>query len=289
LIFSLTGCVTTTRVTEDFLEKHSAFLNHSLGEYTLLETTRGRGGASMGFWATRVIYRIWRLEYTDHNGETRIFRFTNRGQLSGMESHVIATAREIGNDMLRRDIVYNYFTPKEYNFRSVGSCYAEPNFRDLAYRPGEYNFELPTLVEVRMRPPQEINDVLSAESGLQLYSVTPNKLITDWGFSVSVYLSTSDYENYVDQRERFHAMTKTLANYLELDEIKVNFALRTLRTVRLEDGRTSTQINERISREHSDAISFSGVYNRKTDTFEVMTRQEQQDERQSVLEDEDVL
>ena|GEM_PF-3027073 len=289
MILSLAGCVSTTRITENFLEKYSDFLDYSLGDYTLLETTRGRRGASMGFWANNVIYRVWRLEYTDHDGETRIFRFTNGGRLGVMEDQVIAIAREIGNDMLRRDIVHNYFAPEEYNFRGVGSCYIEPNFRDLSYRPGEYNFELPTLVEVRMRPPPEASDVLSAESGLQLYSVTPHKLIANWGFSVSVSLSTSDYENYLDQRERFKAMTRTLANYLELDEISVNFALRTLRTVRLEDGRTSSQTNESISWEHSGAISFSGVYNRITDTFEVMTRQEQRDERQAVSEDEDVF
>ena len=287
LIFSITGCITTTQITEDFLENYSAFLDYSLGEYTLLETTRGRRGASMGFWANNVIYQIWRLEYTDHDGETRIFRFTNGDRLGGMENQVLAIAREIGNDTLRRDIVYNYFAPEEYNFRNRGSCYIEPSFRDLPYRPKEFNVELPTLVEVRMHTPQEVSNVLSTESGLQLYSVTPHKLIAEWGFSVSISLSTNDYENYVDQRERFKEMTRTLADYLELDEIRVSFVLRHLRTVRLEDGRTSSQPCKIISREYAAEISFFGVYNRRTDTFEVTTRQEQQDEAQVTQEEDE--
>jgi len=94
-------------------------------------------------------------------------------------------------------------------------------------------------------PPPYLSD---PQNGLRLRYMTPQELVSDWGFIFEIEAGASDQENYMDVIEAFKAMTRSLATYLGQNYISVSFYL---------------------TNRHD--VSFTGQYNKQADIFEIRT------------------
>jgi len=219
---------------EDYLRRYQRFLSYSLGEHQVIIDGEIR---TFGEPAPKhKTYRIWELEFTRQNGEERNFWFTD-------------------GDFARQVLSYAIYIARGDIKREVASRYFDEELIVTGRMPiDSANIIVPradTVVLVLGRIDLDrysFSRVSNSRNGLRLYSITPQELVSDWGVLFSVSVSTSDYENYADILEQFKALTRTLADYLEQDEMQVFFTLR-----------------------GNDEISFRGIYNRQADTFEVQT------------------
>ena len=225
MIFPLLGCTNRT----DYLRRYADFLRYSLGDFTVLERRTRNAG---------VLYRsrVWELQFTRQNGKERIFVIDNAQPLAA--SVIWGGAYRIFRDALKNKVAANYFMLEEF----------------------QQNSGAPTRVSLWAGPLGERRPdsarVLDPQKGLQLYSVTPQELVANWGFNLSIEVRTQDQENHTNIIERLKAMTWTLSAYLEQDEIVIRFILS-----------------------HSDEppaedINFIGIYNRQTDKFITQTFRE---------------
>jgi len=256
LITLLAGC--TRQFTEDYLMKFEAFLSHSLGDFEAIINGETQDFRYMSFPIVIESYRLWELQYVRHNGEVHTFRFDNLSGLgaSNLGSRVTRYARRISENDIRQNIGVDYFAPDELR---VGIRWPQ----NLASREStiwRFTPEVSTFVLIDMHFQNDpcfrstrFADVLDSQNGLQLHSITPKELITDWEFVFGLSAISQDYESYEYVIERLKAMTITLAAYLELEKIDIGFML--------------------ICQDEKDTcnISFEGHYNRKTGLFEIRT------------------
>ena len=218
MAFPFFGCTNRT----DYLRRYGDFLNYSLGDFTVLEKRTRNAGVLYRSW-------VWDLQFTRQNGEERIFRIDNNQPLHS--SIIWGGALGIMRDSLQ-SIASNYFTLEELQRESSSD----------------------TRVFLWSGPRERIPStlVLDPQNGLQLYSVTSQELVANWGFALEVECRTCDWENYTNLIKRLKTMTRTLSAYLEQDEILLRFILSDSQGFTLED------------------ISFGGIYNRQTDTFKTL-------------------
>ncbi|MCL2367695.1 MAG: hypothetical protein FWC72_01755 [Oscillospiraceae bacterium] len=219
----------------DYLIRYQRFLGHSLGDYQVIIDGEIRTfGEPAPEWKT---YKLWELQFTRQNGEARTFRFVD----GEFPRQVLAHAIDIAREEIKSEVASQYFDEGLIDIHRMPIHSANviiPGRETVVLIPGYVDFGY------------SFAPVANPRNGLRLYSVTPQELVADWGvrFGVSVY--TRDYENYADILERFKALTRTLADYLEQDETQVFFTLRG-------------------NGEDTDEIRFRGVYHRQTDTFAV--------------------
>ena len=320
--FSFAGC-TVMEYTEDNLEKYNEFLSYSLGNFMLVEE-RARRGNRVGFPGAPIIATTeWDLLFERLNGERRVFSFDNR---LSMENFVLDLASEIAQDDLVNDFISNYFPMEEF----AGDSHAR-----VIVRPPLHSDRSPYILDL--------------QNGLRLSSVTPQELITDWGFTLhTVNIFTSDYRNYgADATEQFTTLLGSLSQFLEQDQIRFTFVFNlndlssiTIRGIynapissfELEQIRGNIQndfenymyVRERFKKivrtlavyleqdqiglrlsmmggigfeesglpfDYFSDLSFSGIYDRWSDTFEIQTNTELRGEREiqeEAHEEEDV-
>ena len=241
ILISLAAC-STTRHTTNVYRSYRDFLSYSLGEYEIIEerTRRVTDGPIIG---SSVEYRIWELEYERQNGEVSVFQFNNRS--GSIAWDFIRHAEEIVAEDLMREIINDSFEPA--------------SLRDIT-----------VLVQIQGAIPWEERDrsftrELDSQTGLRLYSVTPQELLDDWNATIRVEArGYYDHGNYMSTIESLEAVTRVLADYLELDRIEVRFAL----------------FMSRQNLTPRRDVSFHGYYNRETDTFEIQTDREALDAQQ---------
>jgi len=185
--------------------------------------------------AYTVINKTWLLRYERENGEVRnLFLTTERLFIE----NIILEVDRIGSSHLINEIASNYFVLCDYSELS------------------EFGFtEASTNVFISFREPDNLRGILNPRTGIRLYSVTPRELIDDWGFTFRVYVAIEEKEDYENVIERFEAMVRSLAAYLQQDRIDVRFRLRR--------GDFTTC-----------DISFVGYFDAQTDSFETQSYRE---------------
>ena len=227
----LSGC-STTEFVEDYLEIHGDFLHYSLGGYVVI-AERNRRVADSPIIGHFTEFIEWELQFERRNGEERVLHLTNRQ--TPFAHQIIRFAEEHAARDLAREVLSDYFTAEELGMDSEASTNAWVSLR----------FQGDNL---------ERESVIHPQTGLQLYSVTPQELIDDWGFSFRVVVRSYDPEQYTLAIERLQAAASALADYLGQDQIGVSFALF--------PGRAPAAIADQDR-------SFSGHYCRQRDTFEI--------------------
>ena len=222
--------------------RYERFLSYSLGEFEIITAGEIRSAGGDPNWKE---WMEWEIQFTRQNGKERNFLFTDQNPFGwSVLNHAMSMARED----IQREVASQYFSIEELTDGS-GRMLSNSTWGNVV-SPGAG-----TVVSVfgshpntrqLVSCPQFYDRVLNARNGLRLYSVTPQELVSDWGFIFQVVVQTDDFENYADLIERFKAMTRTLATYLEQDQIQISF------------------------RFDPPGMSFGGIYNRQTDTFETM-------------------
>jgi len=91
---------------------------------------------------------------------------------------------------------------------------------------------------------------IGREANICLSSVTPQELVAYWDITYSVHVDVTDYEKHSEAFESLLDMVKTLAVYLEQDEVSFSFL------VNLVDVR--------------DSLSYRGVYHKQTGSFNLV-------------------
>jgi len=257
LLPTLFGCV---RYTENTLRRNRDFLRFSLGDYVVVsEVDHKYRGPAPGY----IDWKSWQVQYTRESGEEITFNFDNRAR-QGFGWWVVHHASEIGSDALVNGIASSYFPPEVWGSRGL-------QLQPLIFPP--FGLNLP---EDRLDNTPEndaISRALDLQNGLQLYSVTPQELVTDWGFRLDISLSYSLYLEYASPEddedvaeviERFKAMTRTLADYLDLEQVTLRFSLPPSEEFR----------------ESWEDVQFWGYYDRQTDIFVTKTSRELREERE---------
>jgi len=224
LAFSFFGCTDffighTNRV--NYLRRYEAYLAYSLGDFTVL----GQRFRSSGTLNRSI---EWQLQFTRQNGETRLFTVDNGQALA--QSVVWGGAQGIIQDALAGKAA-GYFAPEELD-------------RDT---------QTPTQIFLWTGPigdrRSDNSRVIDPQSGLRLYSVSPQELVAHWGFNLDIDVRSRDYANRADIIDRLKEMTRTMAAYLEQDDVIVRFTLSNSQGRHLQD------------------LSFIGIYSRPDDAF----------------------
>ena len=256
LLLFLAGCA--TRHTENYLRTYRDFLNYSLGDFEVIYD--GTDSVHQQWRGTTDTYRLWHLQYMRENGEEKEFRFNN---MNNMYESVIRTAGNIGSDsLINSDMVHNYFSEAEFGLDHSQPTSVVFYMRPAADLPIQRTWQsAPRPADIEYAQPADPSAVTDSENGLQLSSVTSKQLVDDWGLTLQVYVTHRGEEDYADVVERLQAMLRTLSTYLGQDYIEVD--------LRACGGQLG---NERdVDPEIAWELSFSGYYNRITDSFETRT------------------
>jgi len=196
--------------TANYRRQYNDFLRYSLGDFESVSSRWEYQGGSFTIGGRTRLFREWEIQFTRHNGEMRTLHFNNRNNIA---EGVIGLARIIGESDIR-NIVNYYFPPDGPTQISFWL-----SFRGIMWL--------------------DSSSILDPQTGLQLYSVTPQELLNDWDFIIS----TITVRSRQDVSEQFEAMMRTLSEYLAQDQVQFRFI--------------SVNAN----------IDFRGFYDRLTDTF----------------------
>jgi len=253
IAFTASGC--TRHFEEDYLDKFGPYINYSLGEFEIIANGESRSSE----WASipiAVTYKSWTLQYERQNGEVSTFTFNNYSgnDIFDFGRDVIRHAAAIGAHDIRQGIARDYFLPEELDIY-WGIPFELGNLLNWQFRLNGLNG-----VSFVLQPPSDdyfretgFAYVLNPQNGLQFHSITPQELVADWGFALCVSVVSQDYERYEDVIERLKAISRALADNLELEQCKVRFILL------CRDGH------------HTCDISFEGNYYGLSDWFEIMS------------------
>ena len=234
-----TGCARDQVINfrTNYLRRHWNFLDASLGDFEIVRrenmTSTSRVAAiAIGFDALMYRNQIvnwieWELEYTDVDGETRIFSFSNRNEFS---VYVLRHANSSLVRNIRQDVVDEFFgddsnltihivTP----YDRAGTAWNRP--------PAGYNRR---------------NALTHRRTGLQ-FSTMRYDLIEDWGWELTFSLTNPDcdcIESCRALREQLESMVREVSRITMQNEVRYHFDCPA----------------------HAD-ISFHGTYHSDTSTF----------------------
>ena len=196
-LFLMIGCRNlvhgpATHITEDSIDIYHDFLQHSLGNFDLIEEGRG--------WhdSTNTYYRWWRLEFLDTNGQTRVFEFDN---WISMGEQVANYIRRLSQDEFVREVI-------ETNIA---------NSDDLQFAYLTLHFQIG-----RARQEMTFDHLTHPETGLQLMdTLEVEYLINQWEFTPRIRVESRVEDATEDTFAQMEKLVRVVAEDLDLDEILV--------------------------------------------------------------------
>jgi len=194
LILPLAAC--TTRITEhnaDYLEIYSDFLTHSLGNFELLSEGVDRRISPGGVEE----FRAWTVQFVHQNGEEMQFQF---GNALSMRYYVAQYAERFGISELSRE------------FGLANNPYVFIQMRFQYDVPREY---------------RDYSRLVAPQSGLRLYSMTPQELVEYWGFVLSVSVHNQESEQDAEALKHAKELVRDLADYVQQDKVSLSFVTST--------------------------------------------------------------
>ncbi len=235
IAFFMTGCVETYN--EDYVKKFDNYLKYSLGDYKTnvsdedaVTNTISIGTDPMNVGFAK--YKLWELEYFDVNGKDRTLVFTNytKDHKESLTKAVLAEAEHITIDMIDSAVIKD-------NFPNINTDSEE----NVIY----YSTQVVEPKNAKLISPSK---VLSKKKGIKLSELEPKILVDEFGYTYNfemIYMGT-DEERVSEVTEEFKTVIKELAEYLNQDTVSFNFY-------------------KAFDKEQC----FKGVYDRKTDFFEI--------------------
>jgi len=194
LIPLLAAC--TTRITEhnvNYLEIYGDFLSYSLGDFALLSEEVDRRISPGGVEE----FKAWTVQFVHQNGEEMQFQF---GNALSMRYYVARHAERFGVSVLSR----------EFGLANNPNVFLQMRFQHDV--PREY---------------RDYSRLVAPQSGLRLYSMTPQELVEYWGFALSVSVHNQESEQGAEALELEHAkeLVRELADYIQHDEVSLSFVI----------------------------------------------------------------
>jgi len=236
---------------ENYLVKYERFLSYSLGEFEVIidGELRDAEPVSPKSWL------VWELEYMHESGEVFNFFFsdTRHHYGTGFGRTVLHHATAIGLYEITEEVARSYF--KDEPLIELTTMIWQ-NFHGTTGNP---NSEI-QIIGVMNNDRSHFQDalrvcpyahVINPRTGLRLYSITAQELVSDWGVSFGISVAVRDYEIYEYMIEQTKAMVRTLAAYLDQDQMEIRFRFR-----------------DHDFEQEAPFEDFQLIYHRETDHFE---------------------
>jgi len=180
---------------DDHLEIYQDFLQHSLGDFELLEYGVRSRDSGM------VRYRWWRVQFIDENGEDQVFTFDTRPMAWQVAEAAASQVDEEELATLAIDLRENHLENSEH----LSEITLSVRFQNgLRVHEGDWE------------------QLLDPNDGLQLSTlITAQSLMEEWGFYPTVEIrSRSESSDAIEEMEMF---MRDLADYFNQDIILVTF------------------------------------------------------------------
>ncbi len=232
----ITGCGKTYKT--DYLKKFDKYLEYSLGNYKInvYDEEIVVDEIGIGFDYIPISYdrySVWNLEYIDKNGSSRTLVFDNytRNHKENLATAVLFETEEIAMDTIDSEVIKKKYP--NINTESNGN---------FVY----YSTKVRVAEDAKSIKPSK---VLNKKNGIKLSEIEPKTLVEKYGYEYYfevLYMGTD--ETLVPKvTEEYKETIIELADYLNQDIIKFKFY-----------------------KAFDVGQSFAGVYNKKSNSFEII-------------------
>ncbi len=224
IIFTLTSCVFGVHEKTNYYKKYKTFLNYTLGGVESFEKEKVEysGGAPVPTYGS---FYKWYIKYKDINGVEKTFILNNHKAYFSSKAtddeyfanQIFEEAINITELQLKEDVLYKYYDKVVFELdKSLTDKENATNY--YLYISSGLDLRFANRIEY-------IRNFIDEKGGVKLSEVTPQTMVSDFGYKYKFVLTTYNENQDIIQEDLdvFKNAIRETAEYLNQETVIFNF------------------------------------------------------------------